>query len=170
MKATRKISIQSERDTEQSANDPQDEADITALPDSEYTFSVKKTTPSHTPEDGNNETKATSPVLGEHLEAEKTRPAEAASSETSDHAETESTPVQNHPKPVSKKFRSADPIHWYGILVPQSLRRAQDSFTNAIDNQVPDLASTTVEMQAVEQQINQLRARLEIESSDATVL
>ncbi|KAJ9486565.1 hypothetical protein VN97_g6771 [Penicillium thymicola] len=170
MKATRKISIQSERNTEQSTNDPQDEADTTALPDSEYTFSVKKTTPSHPlEEDGNNETKATSPVLGGHLEAEESRPAEAARSETSDHAETETTPVQN-PKPVSKKFRSADPIHWYGILVPQSLRRAQVSFANAIDNQVPDLASTTVEMRAVEQQINQLRARLEIESSDATVL
>ncbi|KAJ5967366.1 hypothetical protein N7501_003614 [Penicillium viridicatum] len=171
MKATRKISVQSERNTEQSMNDPQDEEDITALPDSEYTFSVKTTTtPSHPPaeEDGNNETKASSPALGGHLEAEETRPAEAASSETSGHAETETTPVKK-PKPVSKKFRSADPIHWYGILVPQSLRRAQDSFANAIDNQVPDLASTTVEMRALEQQISQLRARLEIESSDATV-
>ncbi|CAI7563892.1 unnamed protein product [Penicillium palitans] len=170
MKATRKISIQSERNTEQSTNDPQDEEDITALPDSEYTFSVK-TTPSHPPaeKDGNNETKASSPVLGGHLEAEETRPAEAASSEPSDHAETETTPVEK-PKPVSKKFRSADPIHWYGILVPQSLRRAQDSFANAIDNQVPDLASTTVEMRALEQQISQLRAQLEIESSDAIVL
>ncbi|CAI7630388.1 unnamed protein product [Penicillium viridicatum] len=170
MKATRKISIQSERNTEQSMNDPQDEVDITALPDSAYTFSVK-TTPSHLPEeeDGNNETKASSPVLGGHLEAEETRPAEAASSEPSDHAGTETTPVEK-PKPVSKKFRSADPIHWYGILVPQSLRRAQDSFANAIDNQVPDLASTTVEMRALEQRISQLRAQLEIESSDATVL
>lgn len=153
-------------------NDPQDEEDITALPDSEYTFSVKTTTaPSHPPaeEDGNNETKASSPALGGHLEAEETRPAEAASSEPSDHAETETTPVEK-PKPVSKKFRSADPIHWYGILVPQSLRRAQDSFANAIDNQVPDLASTTVEMRALEQHISQLRARLGIESSDATVL
>lgn len=155
---------------DQSTNDPQDEEDITALPDSEYTFSVK-TTPSHPPEDddGKNETKASSPVLGGHLEAEETRPAEAASSGPSDHAETETTPVEK-PKPVSKKFRSADPIHWYGILVPQSLRRAQDSFANAIDNQVPDLASTTVEMRALEQQISQLRARLDIESSDATVL
>ncbi|KAJ5531089.1 hypothetical protein N7527_004482 [Penicillium freii] len=145
-------------------NDPQDEEDISALPDSEYTFSVK-TTLSHLPEeeDGNNETKASSPVLGGHLEAE------AASSEPSDHAETETTPVEK-PKPVSKKFRSTDPIHWYGILVPQSLRRAQDSFANAIDNQVPDLASTTVEMRALEQRISQLRAQLEIESSDATVL
>ncbi|CAG8207373.1 unnamed protein product [Penicillium nalgiovense] len=171
MKATRKISIQSEQNTDKSTNDPQEKEDVTALPGPEYTFSVEHT-PSHPSEeaDGNNETKASSPVQGEHLEVpEKTSPAETASSEPSDTAETETTPVEK-PKSVSKKFRSADPIHWYGILVPQSLRRAQDSFANAIDNQVPDLASTTVEMRALEQQIDQLRGRLEIASSDATTL
>ncbi|KAJ5472531.1 hypothetical protein N7530_006532 [Penicillium desertorum] len=167
MKATRKISIQSEQNTDKSTN-PQEKEDVTALPGPEYTFSVEHT-PSRPSEeaDGNNETKATSPVLGGHLEAsEETSP---ASSEPSDTAGTETTPV-GKPKSVSKKFRSADPIHWYGILVPQSLRRAQDSFANAIDNQVPDLASTTVEMRALEQQINQLRGRLEIESSGTTTL
>ncbi|KAJ5816815.1 hypothetical protein N7447_009048 [Penicillium robsamsonii] len=173
MKAARKIVIQSERNTEKSTNDLQEKEDVTTLPDSEYIFSVK-TTSYHSPEetDGNNETKASSPVLDGHTAAsEETRPAETASSEPSDTAETETTPVEK-PKPIPKKFRSADPIHWYGILVPQSLRRAQDSFTSAIDNQVPDLASTTLEMRALEQQISQLRARLEPESSgvSATVL
>lgn len=152
-------------------DDPQEKKDITALPGSEYTFSVD-TTPSRPSEeaDGDNEPKASSPVLDKSPQAtEETSPAETASSESSDTAETEIAPVEK-PKPVSKKFRSADPIHWYGILVPQSLRRAQDSFANAIDNQVPDLASTAVEMRALEQQIDQLRARLEIESSDAAML
>ncbi|KAJ5520545.1 hypothetical protein N7463_000998 [Penicillium fimorum] len=168
MKATRKIAIQSERNTEKSTNDLQ-EKDVTTPPDSEYTFSVK-TTSYHSPEEthGNNETKTSSPVLDGHIEAsEETSPAETAISEPSNTEETETIPVEK-PKPVSKKFRSADPIHWYGILVPQSLRRAQDSFTNAIDNQVPDLASTTLEMRALEQQISQLRARLEPESSGAS--
>ncbi|KAK4869807.1 hypothetical protein LT330_005531 [Penicillium expansum] len=171
MKATRKISIQSEPNTEKSTNDPQEKEDITALPVSEYTFSIN-TTPCQRPEkaDENNETKASSSVLGGQLEASgESSPAETARSEPSDSAETEITPVEK-PNPASKKFRSADPIHWYGILVPQSLRRAQDSFANAIDNQVPDLASTTVEMRALEQQISRVRARLEIESSDATAL
>ncbi|KAJ5268047.1 hypothetical protein N7524_006087 [Penicillium chrysogenum] len=171
MKATRKISIQSEQNTDKSTSDPQEKEDVTALPGLEYTFSVEHT-PSHLSEeaDGNNETKASSPVLGGHLEAsEETSPAETASSEPSDTAGTGTTPVEKQ-KSVSKKFRSADPIHWYGILVPQSLRRAQVSFANAIDHQVPDLASTTVEMRALEQQIDQLRGRLEIESSDATTL
>ncbi|KGO71270.1 hypothetical protein PITC_063510 [Penicillium italicum] len=171
MKATRKISIESEQSTEKSTNDPQEKEDSTALPGSEYTFSVDAT-PSHRSEkaDENNETKASSPVLGGQLEASgESSPTETASSEPSENAETETTLVENL-RPVSKKFRSTDPIHWYGILVPQSLRKAQDSFANAIDNQVPDLASTTVEMRALEQQISRVRARLEIESSDATVL
>ncbi|CAI7575548.1 unnamed protein product [Penicillium glandicola] len=162
MKATRKISIQSEQNTENSPNDPQEKEDITALPDSGYTFSVKTTPGQPSEETDRNETKASSPVLDGHETSKETSP-ETASSEPSDTAESEITPEK--PKPVSKKFRSADPIHWYGILVPQSLRRAQESFANAIDNQVPDLASTTVEMRALEQQISQLRARVDLEFS-----
>ncbi|KAI2764144.1 hypothetical protein DTO012A8_9527 [Penicillium roqueforti] len=193
MKATRKISIQSEQDTEKPTNDPQEKGDITVPPEPGYTFSIKSTTSDPLEEaDGDNETKASSPVQSGHEETspaetassepsdtaeteitpsghEETSPAETASSEPSDTAETEITPVEK-PEPAPKKFRSTDPIHWYGILVPQSLRRAQDSFANAIDNQVPDLASTTVEMRALEQQISELRARLEIESPDATML
>ncbi|EKV16612.1 coiled-coil domain-containing protein 115 [Penicillium digitatum] len=161
MKAMRKISIQFERNTEESTNDPQEKEDITALPGSEFTFSIN-TIPTYRPEkaDENNETKASSPVLGGHVEASgETSPAETASSKPSDEAEPETILVEKS-KPVSKKFRSADPIHWYGILVPQSLRRAQDSFANAIENQVPDLASTTVEMRALEQKISRARAQL----------
>ncbi|KAJ5971048.1 uncharacterized protein N7479_000966 [Penicillium vulpinum] len=174
MKATRKISIQFEQNAENSTNDSQDKEkkeDTAALSGPAYTFSVKST-PTYPSEqaDGSNETKASSPVLGGHIRAsEETSPAETANPEPSDIAETETPPIEK-PKPGSKKFRSADPIHWYGILVPQSLRRAQDCFANAIDNQVPDLASTTVEMRALEQQIIQLRAQLKTESSGATTL
>ncbi|OQE37260.1 hypothetical protein PENCOP_c010G06664 [Penicillium coprophilum] len=169
MKATRKIAIQTERNTENPTNDPQEKEQMTT-PYSEYIFSVK-TTPNHPPEDadGDNNTKASSPISDGHPEASKEiSPAETASSELSNTAATTPTLVEN-PKPAPKKCRSADPIHWYGILVPQSLRRAQDSFVTAIDNQVPDLASTTVEMRALEQQISQLRARLETESSSASM-
>lgn len=64
------------------------------------------------------------------------------------------------PKQPRKKFRSDDPIYWYGILVPASLRNAQKSFTGGIRNQVPELAGTIVEMRALEQKITQLRAKL----------
>lgn len=64
------------------------------------------------------------------------------------------------PKEPRKKFRSDDPIYWYGILVPPSLRNAQKSFTESVRTQVPALAGTIVEMRALEQKITQLRAKL----------
>lgn len=68
------------------------------------------------------------------------------------------------PKPARKKFRSHDPIYWYGILVPPSLRNAQKSFTEAIEDQVPELAGAVVQMRVLEKQIAQVRAQLESES------
>ncbi|KAJ5219897.1 hypothetical protein N7468_009101 [Penicillium chermesinum] len=59
-----------------------------------------------------------------------------------------------------KKFRSNDPIHWYGILVPQSLRNAQKSFRDAVQTDVPELAGTIVEMRALEEKIAELRNKL----------
>jgi len=65
-----------------------------------------------------------------------------------------------------KKFYSDDPIHWYGILVPASLRNAQRSFTAGVQSQVPELAGVIVEMQSLEQRITRLRSQLGIESSE----
>ena len=53
-----------------------------------------------------------------------------------------------------------DPIHWYGILVPPSLREAQASFKGAIEHDVLELAETTVEMRALEEKITRLRTEL----------
>ncbi len=69
-------------------------------------------------------------------------------------------------KTIRPKFRSDDPIYWYGILVPPSLRAAQKSFTDGIQTQVPDLAGTIVEMRAFEQKITLVRRKLGIEDSE----
>ncbi|KAJ5780958.1 hypothetical protein N7457_006118 [Penicillium paradoxum] len=178
MKATRNISIQSEERVEELTTDLQETEHITAFAGSGYTFSTLHT-PSHKPEevDGNNTTKTSGQVQSvppggleettETTETTETPPAEAPSSENPESSRIKIAPLKE-PKPRSKSSRSADPIHWYGILVPPSLRRAQDSFAHAIDNQVPDLASTTSRMRALEQRISQLRLQLETESSGAT--
>lgn len=75
-------------------------------------------------------------------------------------------PAPSETKTVRKKFRSDDPIYWYGILVPPSLRTAQKSFTEAIQTQVPDLAGTIVEMRALEQKITHVRTKLGIDTSE----
>lgn len=61
----------------------------------------------------------------------------------------------------AKKFRSDDPINWYGILVPPSLRSAQKSFSAAVQTEVPELAGTIVEMRVLEQKILDMRSKLE---------
>lgn len=60
----------------------------------------------------------------------------------------------------AKASRPKNPISWYGVLVPPSLRKAQKSFTEAVEVSVPDLASTVSEMQCVEAQVVQLRKRI----------
>ncbi|KAJ5885006.1 hypothetical protein N7495_009516 [Penicillium taxi] len=60
----------------------------------------------------------------------------------------------------SRKFLSDDPIHWYGILVPQSLRTAQKSFTDAVQSHVSELAGAVLEMRALEKKITEIRTKL----------
>lgn len=76
--------------------------------------------------------------------------------------ETDPTPPK--PKPA-KRFRSSDPVTWYGILVPLSLRSAQKSFTEAVDDHLSELASVTVQMGAVEKEVHRLRNQLNLNSS-----
>lgn len=64
------------------------------------------------------------------------------------------------PKAARKISRSLDPITWYGILVPPALRSAQQSFTDAVEGQVPALVSVMDEMRTVESEINRLRREL----------
>jgi coiled-coil domain-containing protein 115 len=81
-------------------------------------------------------------------------------------ASTEARPASaspfsaNHPdfepsKPKSKK--SLNPLNWYGVLIPQSLRGAQTSFTRALEDQIAQLVNVQAEMAGLEAQIRQLR-------------
>lgn len=149
--------------------DLEDSEGITELPDSKFTFSVKRASRDVSEEEGKDENKtvdinASSPVQDtQHEASEESTVTESISSEPSDSSNTPT--LVETPKAEQKKFRSTDPIHWYGILVPQSLRQAQASFTTAIDQQVPDLASTILEMRNLEHQISELQAQLGSEVS-----
>lgn len=63
-------------------------------------------------------------------------------------------------KKAKRRFRSSDPIYWYGILLPLSLRSAQKSFTEAVEGRVSELANVVVEMRTVEQQIEKVRSAI----------
>lgn len=111
--------------------------------------------------------------VSEDLQTGKISPKQAAIPQAATETDDPSTQDLNsgasplEVKSTSKKFRSNDPIHWYGILVPPSLRTAQESFRGAVMTEVPELAETIVEMRVLEQQITQLRTELDAEAPNA---
>ncbi|KAL4773645.1 hypothetical protein BDW60DRAFT_184095 [Aspergillus nidulans var. acristatus] len=78
---------------------------------------------------------------------------EASETKTEAEADAKSGPIRRRP-------RTLDPIKWFGILVPPSLRSAQKSFTEAVEGSLPELAGIVVEMQAAEKEITELRRRM----------
>jgi hypothetical protein len=73
----------------------------------------------------------------------------------------DSTATEKPTKRKKKIFRSDDPISWYGILVPSSLKSAQKSFIEAIDGEIPQIVSVVQEMRRVEDLVYELRTEIE---------
>lgn len=78
----------------------------------------------------------------------------------SEPSETEQETREESPKLSRKPFRSDDPLSWFGILVPPSLKNAQRSFTEAIEGKIPELASVIHDMRQVEQRVQKLRKEI----------
>ncbi|KAF3390196.1 hypothetical protein F1880_008961 [Penicillium rolfsii] len=173
MKATRKISIHagSEVDDSEETPEKQDGADRWHPDQNEYKFNVEKVD-NHPAEakTGDKDVQDEPSTEASQTDA-STNDTVTPTSETNEPANQDATgerPATEQTKSVRKKFYSDDPIHWYGILVPPSLRAAQKSFTEAIQSSVPDLAGAIVEMRALEERISQLRANLGIDTSKET--
>ena len=60
-----------------------------------------------------------------------------------------------------KKEKGApNPLKWFGILVPPTLRTSQQSFRNAVNQTIPDLASIIAEMRETEIEIRRTRKKI----------
>ncbi|KAG9596226.1 hypothetical protein KCU77_g5189, partial [Aureobasidium melanogenum] len=57
----------------------------------------------------------------------------------------------------SKQKKVRDPIHWYGILVPPSLRSSQNSFKSAIQDPIVEAANSAQALRYVNMEIRKLR-------------
>lgn len=75
-----------------------------------------------------------------------------------DNTDKDQSTTASEPKVSPDRPRFSDPIHWYGVLVPPSLRSAQKSFTEGVDQCLPELASVVVQMQVMEREIERLRS------------
>ena len=60
----------------------------------------------------------------------------------------------------SKAKKVKDPIHQFGILVPQSLRDAQTASTAAVTGPIPELLKITQAMEQIEKEVRRLRVSL----------
>uniref|UniRef100_A0A093XWA1 Vacuolar ATPase assembly protein VMA22 n=1 Tax=Talaromyces marneffei PM1 TaxID=1077442 RepID=A0A093XWA1_TALMA len=91
-----------------------------------------------------------------------TQPQDAAKNNNEDKGTGSTTKTKSETVTKKKKkiFRSDDPISWYGILVPSSLKSAQKSFTEAIDDGIPHLVSVISEMRRVEDMVYELRKEI----------
>lgn len=63
------------------------------------------------------------------------------------------------PVVVTKIKASIDPLHWFGILVPQALRSAQGNFSTAVQEVLPRLVETQLQMSGIEQEVRLIRER-----------
>ncbi|KAJ5152987.1 uncharacterized protein N7482_009465 [Penicillium canariense] len=166
MKATRNISIHAESEVDDSAHQTEltDGADG-SRPDGFY-YNFRLETVANRPAEENTEKTDdqvdNDPASREATNTESPRETDTSSSQDS----SADTAAPKETKIVRKKFRSDDPIYWYGILVPPSLRTAQKSFTDAVLSHVPELAGAIVEMRALEQKIAQVRSELSGNSSE----
>lgn len=87
------------------------------------------------------------------------------------HDKDEEPPQEAAGETKSTKPKHRDPIHWYGILAPMSLRQAQSQAVHAVQDIIPRLVSVNAEMEHVEIEIRRARkkrAKAETAASAAT--
>ncbi|KAJ5999108.1 hypothetical protein N7451_006918 [Penicillium sp. IBT 35674x] len=156
MKATRKISVQRRLEDDNESTDST-EASNTPSDEAEYQFNVEYT-PSRTSEE---QAETKDELQSEDSKSEKTSNIDTGITTESDSPVEDSVPSKSSVESKApKKSRPSDPIYWYGILVPPSLRTAQKSFTDGIQNEVPALAAVVVKMRGLEDKINKIRTEL----------
>jgi len=75
------------------------------------------------------------------------------------------TPSQDL-KPSTKAKKPLNPLNWYGLLVPPSLRAAQTSFISAVQDAIPELLNIQADMAGLEAQIRALRKKVGLTPED----
>jgi hypothetical protein len=129
------------------------------------TFTITRPSPNPTPEDESTLPKSQKSVFPRDsaspsqstTESEPTTSTEkshpAATKDEADEA-TEKTP------PKKAVVSKTDPIRWFGLITPSSLKMAQSQATKALQETVPRLVQLDAEMREVEIQVRRARKYL----------
>ncbi|PYH33044.1 uncharacterized protein BO87DRAFT_407687 [Aspergillus neoniger CBS 115656] len=167
MKATRRVTLQpptnlaEERYATEEDNLPPTDTDNSDSNSS--IFGIESVTVQHSEDESDTDEKPESDADSPEENRPQHEEGDTQAGELSTTSETPQTDPDADDKPKrskKKKFRSSDPIHWYGILVPPYLRSAQKSFTEAVESRLPRLASVVVEMRTVEKEVHRVRSEL----------
>lgn len=73
------------------------------------------------------------------------------------------TPLDTHLEDANvgaKDGRMTDPLKWFGILVPPTLRSSQQSFKGVVREIIPALANAANEMKEIEIEVRRTRKKL----------
>ncbi|RAH75539.1 uncharacterized protein BO66DRAFT_363465 [Aspergillus aculeatinus CBS 121060] len=171
MKATRRVNLQ------EAASHPASGADSTPKEETlektsstgrfQHSFAIESVTVEQPEErsETDDENESSSMEDTANAEDDGTQDAEESTSQAAASGMAADTPpaeaeTDTKSKKAKRRFRSSDPIYWYGILLPLSLRSAQKSFTEAVEGRVSELANVVVEMRTVEQQIKKVRSAI----------
>ena len=74
--------------------------------------------------------------------------------------ETVKGPDDSSPNEEAKAKRILDPLRWFGILTPDTLRQAQQDFQSAAINDVARVLNLGIEMEELERHIRQRRREI----------
>ncbi|KAL2753645.1 hypothetical protein ACRALDRAFT_1071926 [Sodiomyces alcalophilus JCM 7366] len=101
---------------------------------------------------------AAAPHMNDLAEAD-TEGKDASSTPADDQHDKDEKPAKKASDTASRKPKHRDPIHWYGILAPMSLRQAQSQAVHAVHDIIPRLVSVNAEMEHLEIEIRRARKK-----------
>lgn len=78
----------------------------------------------------------------------------------SDESKGEKTEPSTSFKDSKKTTKIVDPLRWFGILVPPTLRSAQSGFVSAVDGPIPQLATVVRDLRSQEIEIGRVKKQI----------
>ncbi|CAO2657706.1 Nn.00g038320.m01.CDS01 [Neocucurbitaria sp. VM-36] len=91
--------------------------------------------------------------------AETSKP-ESASDDTSKAGKDSRRDPESATEPTKATNKVADPLRWFGILVPPALRSAQSAFISAVEGSIPQLATIARDLRTQEIEIGRVRKQI----------
>jgi hypothetical protein len=99
-----------------------------------------------------------SPLTGYSYITEDTPPIISVQETKEDSTEPTEPTVQGEEKTGEETTKvHCNPLNWYGVLVPNTLKDTQKSFTRSVEQSIPDVLNATAKLRQIEIDIGRTR-------------